>query len=174
MNSPVTDCTADGVMIGGERIKCRTIIWGAGVAASPAAEWLKAEPDRLGRVLVGSDLTLPDHPEIFVIGDTAHVRDAAGNTLPGVAPVAKQEGAYAARLIRARLAEQPPPPAVRYLNLGHLATIGRTPQSPTSDFRRRPVAWIVWCLVHLFLIGFQSRCGRVHWLWATSPSARRG
>jgi NADH dehydrogenase len=170
LNSPVTDCTADGVMIGDERIKCRTIIWGAGVAASPAAEWLKAEPDRLGRVVVRSDLTLPDHPEIFVIGDTAHVRDAAGNTLPGVAPVAKQEGAYAARVIRARLAELPPPPAFRYLNFGNLATIGRTAAVADFGFLRLTgfVAWIVWCLVHIyFLIGFRNRVAvAFDWLWA--------
>src|SRR5262249_57187581 len=93
--------------VGSERIECRTIVWAAGVAVSPGEEWLSAEHDGLGRVIVKDDLTLPNHPEIFVIGDTAAVRDEAGHPLPGVAPVAKQEGAYAAKVIRARLAGQP-------------------------------------------------------------------
>src|SRR5262249_19684279 len=104
LNAAVTDCKDDGVRVGDEKIECRTIIWAAGVAASPAAQWLGGEHDKLGRVLVGPDLTLPGRPEIFVIGDTASVRDAAGNPLPGVAPVAKQQGAYAAKVIRTRLA----------------------------------------------------------------------
>jgi NADH dehydrogenase len=170
LNSPVTACTADGVMIGDERIESRTIIWGAGVAASPAAEWLNAEHDRLGRVMVGGDLTLPGHPEIFVIGDTAHARDEAGNTLPGVAPVAKQEGAYAARVIRARLAAQPLPPAFHYRNFGNLATIGRTAAVADFGFLRLTgfVAWVVWCMVHIyFLIGFRNRVAvAFDWLWA--------
>src|SRR5215470_4230807 len=124
LNSPVTDCTAAGVMIGKEHVESRTVIWGAGVAASPAAEWLRAERDRLGRIIVGADLTLTNHPDVFAIGDTAHVRDKSGNPLPGVAPVAKQEGAYAAKVIRARITGQPLPPAFHYRNYGNLATIG--------------------------------------------------
>jgi NADH dehydrogenase len=170
LNSPVTNCAADGVMIGDERIACRTIIWAAGVAASPAAEWLGAQHDRLGRVLVENDLTLPGHPEIFVIGDTARVGDAAGNPLPGVAPVAKQEGAYAAKVIRARLAAQPSPPAFRYRNFGNLATIGRTAAVADFGFLRLTgfFAWIVWSLVHIyFLIGFRNRVAvAFDWLWA--------
>lgn len=170
LNAPVTDCNADGVLIGDEHIKCRTIIWGAGVAASPAAEWLGAEHDRLGRVLVGSDLTLPGHADIFVIGDTAHVRAAAGTPLPGVAPVAKQEGAYAARVIGARLAAQAPPPAFHYRNFGNLATIGRTAAVVDFGFFRLTgfVAWLVWCVVHIyFLIGFRNRVAvAFDWLWA--------
>ena len=170
VNSPVTDCTADGVTIGDQRIESRTIIWAAGVAASPAAEWLNAEHDRLGRAMVGSDLTLPGHPEIFVIGDTANVRDEAGNTLPGVAPVAKQQGAYAARVIRARLAAQPAVPPFHYRNFGNLATIGRTAAVADFGFLRLSgfVAWVVWCVVHIyFLIGFRNRVAvAFDWLWA--------
>src|SRR5262249_31415410 len=98
VGAAVTACDRDGVMLGDEPIAARPILWGAGVAASPAAEWLGADHDRSGRVLVNLDMTLPGHPEIFVIGDTAHVEDPAGNLLPGVAPVAKQEGAYVARV----------------------------------------------------------------------------
>jgi NADH dehydrogenase len=170
LNSPVTDCTVDGVMIGSERIECRTIVWAAGVAASPAAEWLSAEHDRLGRVMVKGDLTLPDHPDIFVIGDTAVVHDEAGHPLPGVAPVAKQEGVYAAKLIRARLAGRPTPPPFRYRNYGNLATIGRTAAVVDFGFMRLTgfVAWVVWCVVHIyFLIGFRNRVAvAFDWLWA--------
>ena len=109
-------------MLGDERIESRTLIWAAGVTASPAASWLGVRPDRGGRVPVGGDLTLPGHPEIFVIGDTALVE---GPPLPGVAPVAKQEGAYVARVIAARLAGRPLPGPFRYRDFGKLATIGR-------------------------------------------------
>jgi NADH:ubiquinone reductase (H+-translocating) len=170
LNSPVTDCRRDGVMIGDERIACRTIIWAAGVAASPAVEWLQAEHDRLGRVMVKPDLTIPGHPEIFVIGDTAHVRDESSNPLPGVAPVAKQEGAYAATVIRAHLAGKPPLPPFHYRNYGNLATIGRTAAVADFGFLRLTgfIAWIVWCVVHIyFLIGFRNRVAvAFDWLWA--------
>jgi NADH:ubiquinone reductase (H+-translocating) len=170
LNSPVTDCRRDGVMISDERIACRTIIWAAGVAASPAAGWLQAEHDRLGRVIVEPDLSIPGHPEIFVIGDTAHARDEAGNPLPGVAPVAKQQGAYAANVIRAHLAGKPPPPPFHYRNYGNLATIGRTAAVADFGFLRLTgfIAWIVWCMVHIyFLIGFRNRVAvAFDWLWA--------
>jgi NADH:ubiquinone reductase (H+-translocating) len=170
LNSAVTDCTTDGVRVGDHFIECRTIIWAAGVAASPAAEWLNAEHDHLGRVFVGPDLTLPGHPEVFVIGDTAHARDEAGRPLPGVAPVAKQEGAYAARIIRARLAGRPPPTPFHYINYGNLATIGRTAAVADFGFLRLTgfIAWIVWCVAHIyFLIGFRNRVAVViDWLWA--------
>jgi len=136
----------------------------------PAAEWLLAAHDRIGRVNVGPDLTIPDHPEIFVIGDTAHVRDASGNPLPGVAPVAKQEGAYVARVIRARLSGRPPPPPFHYRNYGNLATIGRTAAVADFGFLRLTgfIAWVVWCVVHIyFLIGFRNRVAvALDWLWA--------
>jgi NADH:ubiquinone reductase (H+-translocating) len=113
LGAKVTSCGVDGAMLGDEQITSRTVIWAAGVAASPAAGWLGIEPGRGGRVPVGPDLTLPGHPEIFVIGDTAQVTGPRG-PLPGVAPVAKQQGAYVARVIAARLAGKPPPGPFRY------------------------------------------------------------
>src|SRR5262249_53037823 len=102
LGEAVTDCAAYGVTLGRDVIPAATVVWAAGVMASPAAGWLQAAKDRAGRVIVGPDLAIPGHPEVFVVGDTAHV-DADGAPLPGVAPVAKQEGAYVARVIAARL-----------------------------------------------------------------------
>src|SRR5580704_2170922 len=113
-NAPVTAVDATGVTIGAVRIEARTVIWAAGVAASPAGQWLGAECDRVGRIKVNPDLSVPGHPEILAIGDIALALDAAGKPLPGVAPVAKQQGAYVGTLIRARLrgAEQLGPFAI--------------------------------------------------------------
>ena len=169
LGRPVSACDADGVVVDGERIEARTIIWAAGVAASPAAKWLGAEKDRAGRVIVGRDLTLPGHPEIFVIGDTAAAPGGDGKPLPGVAPVAKQQGAYVARVIAARTAKKAEPP-FRYRNYGNLATIGR--KVAVADFGRvrlsGRVAWLLWGGVHvLFLIGFRNRVAvLLDWLWA--------
>ena len=102
LGHPATVCDAGGVVVDGQRIEARTIIWAAGVAASPAANWLDAKQDRAGRVIVGSELTLPGYPEIFVLGDTAAAPGINGKALPGVASVAKQQGAYVGRLIAAR------------------------------------------------------------------------
>jgi NADH dehydrogenase len=158
------------VTVGSERIECRTIIWAAGVAASPAAEWLGAAHDHLGRVNVGRDLGLPGHDDIFVIGDTARLDDATGKPLPGLAPVAKQQGKYVARLIAARLAGRPAPGAFRYRHAGNLATIGRTAAVVDFGFLRLTgfVAWVVWSLAHIyFLIGFRNRLAvALEWLWA--------
>jgi NADH dehydrogenase len=168
--TPVTACDEDGVQLGEERIPSRCIVWGAGVAASPAAKWLDAERDRAGRVMVEPDLTLPGHPEIFVIGDTAHALDAEGKPLPGVAPVAKQQGKYVAKLIQTRLADRPSPGPFRYRNLGNMATIGR--RAAVADFGWLRVngrfAWLLWGLVHIyFLIGFRNRVAvLLDWLWA--------
>jgi NADH:ubiquinone reductase (H+-translocating) len=169
LGAPVTQCDADGVMLENERIESGTLIWAAGVAASPAADWIGAERDRGGRVIVGPDLTVPGHPEIFVIGDTASVR-GPGGALPGVAPVAKQQGKYVARVIAARLAGQPAPPLFRYRNLGNLATIGR--HEAVADFGwlrlSGRLAWLAWGMAHIyFLIGFRNRVAvAVDWLWS--------
>jgi NADH dehydrogenase len=168
--APVTQCDADGVMIGAERLAAATLVWAAGVMASPAARWLDAACDRAGRVEVTDDLTLPGHPEIFVLGDTALARDADGTPLPGLAPVAKQQGAYAARVLRARLAGRAAPPPFRYRNYGMLATIGR--RAAVADFGwirlHGTVAWLLWGLVHIsFLIGFRNRIVvMLDWLWS--------
>jgi NADH dehydrogenase len=169
LGTMVTGCDADCVDLGGERIASCTVIWAAGVTASPAAQWLGVEPGRGGRLPVGPDLTLPGHPEIFAIGDTALV-DGAGGALPGVAPVAKQQGAYVARVIASRLAGKPPPRPFRYRNYGNLATIGR--REAVADFGRVRltgwVAWLAWGLAHIyFLIGFRNRMAvAVDWLWS--------
>src|SRR5229473_2378870 len=169
LGAKVTRCDCEGADLGDEHIESRSLIWAAGVAASPAATWLGVEPGRGGRVLVTPDLSLPEHPEIFVIGDTAQVEGPSG-VLPSVAPVAKQEGAYVARVIAARLAGKRPPLAFRYRNLGNLATIGR--KEAVVDFGRLQLtgrfAWLVWGLAHIyFLIGFRNRMAvAVDWLWS--------
>lgn len=170
LGARVTGCDACGVTIEGERIEARTILWAAGVAASPAANWLKAEADRAGRVIVGPDLTLPGHPEVFAIGDTAAANDASGKTLPGLASVAKQQGLYAAQLVCARLKGVSKPPPFRYRNYGNLATVGR--KTAVADFGcvrlSGHLAWWLWGIVHIFfLMGFRNRIAvALNWLWA--------
>ncbi|HYZ26126.1 MAG TPA: NAD(P)/FAD-dependent oxidoreductase [Geminicoccaceae bacterium] len=170
LSAAVSACDEDGVAVGGERIAARTVLWAAGVAASPAAKWLDAEKDRAGRVKVEADLSLPGHPEIFVIGDTALATDGTGNPLPGVAPAAKQAGRHVARVIRARVDGRRAPPPFRYRHLGNLATIGRS--AAIADFGRLRlsgrVAWLLWGIVHIyFLIGFRNRLVvALDWVWA--------
>ena len=165
----VTDCNAQGVSVGGRFIPAATVLWAAGVMASPAADWLGSAHDRAGRVLVQPDLTLPSHPEIFVIGDTASLAEPDGKPLPGLAPVAKQQGAYVAHVVRARLAGRTIAPFV-YRNLGSLATIGRG--RAVADFGwvrlNGSLAWLLWGLVHVaFLIGFRNRIVvLLEWLWS--------
>ena len=165
----VSRCDDCGAVLDGERIESRTLIWAAGVAASPAAQWLGITMARGGRVPVGPDLTVPDHPEIFVIGDTAEVQGAHG-PLPGVAPVAKQEGAYVARVIAARLAGKPAPPRFRYRDLGNLATIGRKQAVVDLGWLKLTgrLAWLVWGAAHIyFLIGFRNRLAvAIDWFWS--------
>ncbi len=122
---PVKEITEDGVTVGEEFIPCKTAIWAAGVAASPAASWLGAESDRAGRVRVLSDLTVPGHENIFAIGDTAWVEGPDGKPVPGIAPAAKQQGAYIAKVIRSRVSSSAAPAPFRYRHQGNLATIGR-------------------------------------------------
>src|SRR5262249_37988063 len=122
LGQAVQSVDAEGVVIAGERVQTRTVLWTAGVAASPAGRWLNVETDRAGRVVVGSDLSVPGHPEIFVIGDTAHIENN-GNLLPGVAQVALQSGKHAAHSIRARVLHQPPPRPFSYFDKGNMATI---------------------------------------------------
>lgn len=168
---PVTACDAGGVTVGGtDRIESVSVIWAAGVAASPAAKWLNAERDGAGRVKVGPDLTLPGDPDIFVIGDTARVLSDSGAPVPGVAPAAKQMGHYAAKVIRSRLTQASPPRPFRYRDYGNLATIGR--KAAVAEFGRLRLsgfpAWLVWCFAHIyFLIGFRNRLGVIlDWAWA--------
>jgi NADH dehydrogenase len=152
-----------------ERIESGCIIWAAGVEASPAAKWLGVPGDRAGRVPVKEDLSVPGHPEIFVIGDTALALDKRGRPLPGIAPVAKQQGAYVARLLRLRLKGKAIAPFA-YRHVGDLATIGR--KAAVADFGwirlSGALAWFLCGAVHIFfLIGFRNRLAvLLSWLWA--------
>jgi NADH dehydrogenase len=168
--TPITAVAGDHVMAGAERIETRTVLWAAGVAASPAAKWLAAQKDGAGRAIVNADLTLPGHPVIFVIGDTAAMRDAKGAPVPGIAPAAKQAGKFAAAAIKARLAGRDFPGPFRYRHAGNLATIGR--KAAVVDFgwlrlRGNP-AWWLWGLAHIFfLIGFRNRIAvTLDWFWS--------
>ncbi len=164
---PVKDITAEGVTVGEEFIPCRTAIWAAGVAASPAATWLGAESDRAGRVKVLSNLNVPGHEDVFVIGDTAWVEGPDGKPVPGIAPAAKQQGAYVATVIKSRIEGQTPPMPFRYKHQGNLATIGRG--AAVVDMGRFKlkgiIAWWFWGIAHIFfLIGTRSRAA-VAWSW---------
>jgi NADH dehydrogenase len=166
----VTGIDAEGVTIDhedgeAEHIPSRTVIWAAGVTASSLAtrlgELTGAERDAAGRVTVEADLTLPGHPEVFALGDMVSVRGAGGEilSLPGVAPVAMQEGRYAAGVVRARLESRETAP-FHYHDKGNLATIGRA--AAVADVRglklSGAVAWLAWLVVHLwYLVGFQNR-----------------
>jgi len=170
LGKAVTRCSADGISLGEERIDAGTIVWAAGVIASPAAGWLGITGDRAGRVPVGSDLRPEGHTEIFVIGDTALCRDATGATLPGIAPVAKQQGTYAADVIKARLAGASNVPPFVYRDRGLLATIGR--KSAVITYRRLRLkgwpAWWLWGAAHIyFLVSLRNRVIVVtQWLWS--------
>ena len=169
LGARVTRCDACGVHLGTELIEARTIIWGAGVMASPAGRWLKAETDRAGRAKVGPDLAVPGHPEIFVIGDVACAVGADGKPLPGVAAVAKQQGQYVAALLKARLNGKTLPP-FRYRDFGALATIGRKRAVAELGSVRLAgfPAWLLWSIAHIyFLIGFRNRLAVVlSWSWS--------
>jgi NADH:ubiquinone reductase (H+-translocating) len=164
----VISCDVGGVDVDHGRIDASTIIWAAGVVASPAASWLGAAHDRAGRVLVRPDLSVPDHPEVFVIGDAAAVHKDDGEPVPGVAPAAKQMGRYVGRLIAARLAGKSLP-AFRYRNLGELATIGR--RAAVVKLGRVHlkgfIGWLFWSFAHIyFLIGVRNRfIVAFTWLW---------
>ena len=163
----VTACDARGVDLEHGRLDAGTVIWAAGVVASPAAGWLNAAPDRAGRVQVKADLSVPGHPDVFVIGDTALVVDQPG--IPGTAPPAKQMGAYVGRLIAARVAGHSPPPPFRYHHLGDLATIGRHAAVVKLGWLELTgfLGWLFWSLVHIyFLIGVRDRfIVAFTWLW---------
>ena len=166
---PVTDISAMGIMLGDDFIPTHTVIWAAGLQASPAAEWLGADADRAGRMMVTPDLTVPGHPDIFVLGDTAHV-ESEGQMVPGVAPAAKQQGKYAARMIRSRLDGGKLPGPFRYRSMGNLATIGRN--AAVIEYGKLRLkgwpAWWAWGIAHIyFLIGTRSRLAvALSWLWS--------
>jgi NADH dehydrogenase len=160
VKTPVEDVTAEGVTLGGRFVRAGTVIWGAGVRASPAGSWLGVDTDRAGRVKVGPDLTVPGHPEIFVLGDTALAMHDDGSPLPGLAQVAKQQGEHVGSHLASHLTRGEAMPPFRFKNRGNLATIGRN--SAVADFNGRKikgfVAWVLWGIVHVYLlIGFSNR-----------------
>lgn len=158
-NSIVTNVTPGAVHVGGETIEAGTILWAAGVSASPLGRSLGAPLDRAGRVLVNDDLSVPGHPDIFVVGDLAALKGADGKWLPGVAQVAIQQARHAAANLRCRLAGQPTRPFA-YRNLGNLATIGRNSAIADLPHWRSKgfIAWLFWLFVHIMnLVGFRNR-----------------
>lgn len=168
-SSPVEGVNEDGVEIAGNHLATRNVIWTAGVAASPAGAWLHAEVDRAGRVKVQPDLSLPEHPNVFVIGDTASlIQD--GKPLPGIAPVAMQEASYVASLIEQKIAGKTAAQPFHYHNKGNLATIGRSYGLADLGWLRFGgfIGWVLWLAVHIFfLIGFRNRVIVLfQWAWA--------
>ncbi len=167
---PVTDITSDHVTIGTASVPVRTVIWAAGVRASPAGEWLKAPCDRAGRVIVKGDFSVPEHDNVFVIGDTAAFKSAEGAVLPGVAPAAKQAGLYVGRLIDAHVRGLALPDYFQYADYGNLATIGHS--KAVADFGwlhvKGFIAWALWSVAHVyFLIGFRNRFFvAASWAWS--------
>jgi NADH:ubiquinone reductase (H+-translocating) len=166
----VTAADCIGVSLGDERLEARTIMWAAGVVASPAGQWLGAKTDRAGRVLVEPDLSVPGYPDVFVIGDAAYALGPDAKPMPGVAPVAKQQGAYVAAVIKARAGGQTRPlPPFRYRDFGSLATIGRKRAvAQIGHFKLNGfLAWLLWCAAHIyFLIGFRNRAVvAMNWAW---------
>jgi NADH dehydrogenase len=170
LGQAVTHCDADGIRIGEELIGAGTIVWAAGVRASPAAHWLGVEADRAGRVPVEPDLCAPGIPNVYVIGDTAVAKNPDGVPLPGISPVAKQQGAYVARAIAARVAGREAPAAFVYRDRGLFATIGR--RAAVIAYKRLRlrgwVAWWLWGAAHVyFLVSLRNRIIVVtQWLWS--------
>jgi NADH dehydrogenase FAD-containing subunit len=172
----VDSIDGDGVIVGGERIASKTVIWTAGVAPSPAGEWLNAETDRVGRVKIRPDLSVKDHPEVFVVGDTASL-EQDGKPLPGVAQVAIQQGRYAAKYIARQVRGQALPGPFRYFDKGNLAVVGKgfaVLESGKVRISGLP-AWLVWAVVHLqFLAQSSLRISvLLQWVW-TYFTGQRG
>jgi NADH dehydrogenase len=171
LGEAVTDIGPHHVRVGSETVMTHSTVWAAGVQASPAAKWLGARSDRSGRVFVDRDMFVHGHHNIFAIGDTASCGDGHGGTLPGVAPVAKQQGQYVADRILGRTLK-----SFRYRDFGNLATIGR--RRAVADFGRIRLsgfpAWLIWCVAHVwFLVGFRSRFSVIlHWAWNYFTFAR--
>jgi NADH dehydrogenase len=169
LNRKVIGCDAQGVSFDGGRIEAATVIWAAGVVASPAAKWIGAETDRAGRINVNADLTVPGHPEIFAVGDTATITDRDGHSVPGIAPAAKQMGQYVGKLIAARVRGRPAPGPFVYHHLGELATIGRKSAIVKLGVFQLTgfLGWLFWSAVHIyFLIGMRNRfVVALNWLW---------
>ena len=172
LETPVQDIQDGSVVVGGNEsvIPAATVLWAAGTGVGAISDWLGTETDRVGRIKIGDDLSVPGHPEVFVIGDAAYCARAGEAPLPAVAPVAKQQGAYVAQLIRQRVAGRPSPVPFRYRDEGMLATIGRGAAVANLRWIKLTgwIAWVFWGLVHIyFLIGFRNRMMVfLNWVWA--------
>ncbi len=156
-----------GVVVAGRRIASRTVLWTAGVQPSPAGQWLRTETDRAGRTSVRPDLSVPGRPEVFVVGDTAHL-EANGKPLPGVAQVAMQQGRYVGKLIASRVAGRPAPPPFRYFDKGNMAVIGRNFAILESGKLRLSgfPAWAAWAAIHLAYLPHNRSEVIVQWAWS--------
>jgi NADH dehydrogenase len=179
VGTKVEDISEDACIAGGERLVAANVIWSAGVKASPAAQWLKAEADKKGRVQVGKDLLVPGTNNIYVIGDASVASAPDGQPFPGLAAVAKQQGTFVARRILAEAAGKPPPAEFRYVDWGTMATLGYT--YAVGDLRhvhlKGRIGWLVWACVHVwYLIGFRNRLRvLLNWFWEYAtyrPGAR--
>jgi NADH dehydrogenase len=170
LGEAVAEIDALGLRVGDTRIDAANVLWCAGTEARPAARWIGASAARNGAIKVLPDCSVPGHPEIFAIGDVASFTGADGRPLPGLAPVAKQQGHYVGQLLRARVAGAPAPGPFRYRNLGTMAIIGRS--HAIADFGRFRitgfVAWLAWSMVHLMLlVDLRSRVMvYLNWSWA--------
>lgn len=174
-NAPVSEIDEHGVVVGGARIQAKTIIWTAGVLASPAGKWLGTEVDRAGRVKVTGNLSVPGYPNVYVIGDTATVTQN-GKPLPGVAPVAMQEGRYVASMIAHQVEGKELNEPFHYRDKGNLATVGRSYAIVDIGKIRFTglIAWVIWLVVHIYyLIGFRNRIVALfQWAWSYFTSSR--
>ncbi|NNM60572.1 MAG: FAD-dependent oxidoreductase, partial [Steroidobacteraceae bacterium] len=170
LGSRVEAIDANGVAVSGKRIIAKTVLWAAGVTASPAAKWLAADADNAGRLKVGPDLGVAGLQNVYAIGDTASSNAWNGQPVPGLAPAAKQAGAYVARVIKAKLSSHPAPAPFRYRHFGSLATIGR--KAAVADFGAVKLwgapAWWLWGFIHVgFLVGVRNRLTTmVNWFWS--------
>ena len=169
-NTSVQNISEGLVETNSETIEAETVIWCAGVKASPIKSWINVKTDELGRVLVNEDLSISDYSNIFVIGDASYVKNKNGKPLPGLAPVAKQEGNFVAEVIKKNIHNGKPPKKFYYKNRGYLATIGRA--DAIVDFGwftlKGRIGWIFWSIIHIyFLIGFRNRLMVfINWIWS--------
>ena len=170
VNEAVQSIDARSVTVAGKRIEAGTVIWGAGVKASPAGEWLGVERDRAGRIPVRPDLSVVGRPDIYALGDSALAQDAGGAPLPALAQVAAQQGKYLGRALAANLASGAPMPPFRFRNRGNTAIIGRN--AAVFDFGwaqlKGRLAWLLWAIIHVYLlVGFDNRLRvTLQWIWA--------
>lgn len=167
--TPVEEVEPESVVAGGERIDASTIIWGAGIRASPVAKWLSVEPGPSGRVPVSTDLSVPGLSDVFIIGDAAAATDEAGKVLPALAQVAKQQGIYLGKALRARFEGRADQAGFTYRSRGITAVIGRNAavfQSGSFKLKGR-TAWFLWALIHVYLlVNFEKRLlVSVQWMW---------